>query len=80
MDGPKQPTFERLNSILCEYKMGRVTPSKNGPLTYEVCADLCQEELQNANRWSHELKKKYHPMIRSALRLVCKDKKEEWFA
>ena len=76
----KQPTFEQLNSILCEYKSGRLHPSFDGDVSYKVCAEMCEEESEDVDSWTTEQKRVRQPMIVSALRLTYKDKKEEWFS
>ena len=40
----KQPTFDELNSVVCEYKSGRLRPSFDGNVTYKICAEMCEEE------------------------------------
>ena len=76
----KQPTFEQLNSILCEYKAGRVCPTFDGNISLQLCAELCEEEANEIDGWSAEEKITRHPMIISALRITYKDKKDEWFS
>ena len=84
--GAKQPTFEGLNSILCEYKKSKgsddhtFVPSFEGPITFTVCAEMADEEADDINEWSYQQKIDRRPMIISALRLVYNDKKEEWFS
>ena len=84
--GAKQPTFEGLNSVLCEYKKCKENgddsfkPSYEGPLTFEVCAEMADEEATDIDGWSYQQKIERRPMIVSALRLVYKNKKEEWFS
>ena len=85
-NAPKQPTFEGLNSVLCEYKKskdnndGSFQPSYEGPLTFTVCAEMADEEAQDIEEWSLQQKIERRPMIVSALRLVYKNKKEDWFS
>ena len=76
----KLPTFEQLNSILCEYKSGRLRPSFDGNVSYKVCAEMCEEESDDIDTWTPDQKRSRQPMIISALRLAYKDKKEEWFS
>ena len=76
----KQPTFEQLNSILCEYKAGRVCPTFDGNISFQLCAELCEEEADEIDGWSAEEKLARRPMIISALRITYKDKREEWFS
>ena len=76
----KQPTFEDLNSVLCEYKSGRLRPSFDGNISYKICAEMCEEEADDIDAWTIDDKRTRQPMIVSALRMTYKDKKEEWFS
>ena len=76
----KQPTFEQLNSVLCEYKSGRLCPSFDGDISFKICAEMCEEEADEIDSWTVHDKRERQPMIISALRLTYKDKKEEWFS
>ena len=84
--GSKQPTFEGLNSVLCEYKKskdngdGSFQPTYEGPLTFTVCAEMADDEANDIDEWSYQQKIERRPMIVSALRLVYKNKKEAWFS
>ena len=75
----KLPTFEDLNSVLCEYKVGRLTPTFDGDISFEVCAELAEEEVEAMSRWNIHERKLRNPMIMSALRLIYADKPNSWF-
>ena len=77
--GAKKPTFHQLNSILCEYKDGNISPSFDGEFPYKICAEMCTEEADDILNWSPIQKQQRRPMIISALRLTYKDKRDEWF-
>ena len=42
--GAKQPTFEGLNSILCEYKLKNIKPDFDSNVSFQVCAEVCEAE------------------------------------
>ena len=65
----KDTLYEGLNSVVCAYKSGNLTPNEKG-LTYELCAELCREEREASKKWSAKEKKGYKPMIHSALKLI----------
>ena len=71
--------YEGLNSILCAYKSGKVTPSTDGNITFKMVAELCEEDAINASKWSKHSIVQRHPMVLSALRLVYPNKKDSWF-
>ena len=84
---PARPTpakgreFEMLHSVLCAYKDDSNTEMVPGSpdLPYELCAELCRDEVDAISRWSKAEKSRFHPAIISALHLVYKNKKPEWF-
>ena len=75
----KKPLYTGLNSVLCAYKAGDIEPSTTGNITFEMVAELCEEDAAHAAKWSKADIQARHPMIISALRLVYKDKKDDWF-
>ena len=84
MDNPiaKQPEnlYESLHSILVAYKTGKVNPkAPKSPLTFAICADLCEDEVKAAKEWNKATKKRLHPAIISVLRIVFPDKRPDWF-
>ena len=75
----KQPTFEDLNSVICEYKMQRIKPSFDGDISFKICAELAEEEAHFITKWNIHEKKHRMPMIISALRLLYDKKPNTWF-
>ena len=73
------PLYQKLNSILCEYKAGRITPEFRGEISLEICAEMCEEEADDVDRWTADMKKTRRPMIISALQLTYPAKPREWF-
>ena len=78
---PKEREFEMLHSVLCAYKDDSNTDMVPGSpdLPFELCAELCRDEVEAISRWSKAEKARFHPAIISALHLVYKNKKPEWF-
>ena len=80
----KAKAFEDLSSILCAYKdknrpaSEKVIPGSTD-LPFNVCADLCRDEVEAISTWSNVELARFHPAILSALRLVYPNKKAEWF-
>ena len=75
----KLPTFEDLNSIVTECEMGRVKPSFDGDITFNLCAEMCEEESGQVDAWTSEEKVQRHPMILSALRKLYPRKPDSWY-
>ena len=73
--------FEQLHSILCAYKddSNPMTVPGSPELPFELCAELCRDEAAAITSWSAAEKARFHPAIVSALHLVYKNKKPEWF-
>ena len=78
-ESAKLPTFEDLNSIVCECAMDRVKPTHKGDITFDLCAELCDEEIEEMDKWGNDQKKRCHPMIISALRMLFPKKSDSWF-
>ena len=78
-----QKAYKGLNSILCAYKDPEdkeVNPrDASTEITFEMCAELCQEEIADTLQWSTSEIAARHHMIISALKLVYKDKNPTWF-
>ena len=81
---PRAKAFEDLSSILCAYKdkdrpaSEKIVPG-SADLPFNVCADLCRDEVQAIHSWSNAELARFHPAILSALRVVYPNKKAEWF-
>ena len=79
----KDEAYKGLHSILCAYKdksNKEVDPrDESNEITFEVCAELCEEETAETAKWSQSEIVNRHPMIISALKLVYKDKNRKWF-
>lgn len=73
--------FEVLSSVLCAYKdESNTTVVPGSPsLPYDVCADLCRDEVKSIKKWNKQEKARFHPAIISALHIVYKNKKPTWF-
>ena len=65
--------------MLCEYKVGRLVPSYEGDISFEVCAELAEEEVTAMRQWNSTERKERMPMVISALRLIYVDKPNSWF-
>ena len=79
---PKGREFEMLHSVLCAYKDDSNTDMVPGSpdLPFELCAELlCRDKVEAISRWSKAEKARFHPVVISALHLVYKNKKPEWF-
>jgi hypothetical protein len=78
---PKCHKFRGLNSILCSYKLKEVNPKdpKQKNITFEICADVCKDEMKMIKKWDDATKAYYHPMILSALKVVFQNKIDEWY-
>ena len=76
----KDKAYKGLDSILCAYKDNEINPKdKASELTFEICAKTCVSEIAQTMRWSDAEINDRHHMIISALKMVYKDKKAEWF-
>ena len=71
--------YEELNSILCEYKAGKIEPTYEDPVSLEICVELYEEEADDITSWTYEEKKARRPMTVSVLRLTYPRKTNEWF-
>lgn len=73
-----------IQCYICEYKKENSTfaPSLDGPIPipFTVAAEMCTDEADNIDERSYQQKIDRRPMIISALRLIYKNKKEEWFS
>ena len=74
----KPKLFLQLNSLLCAYKDGKVKPG-SAELPFDICAELCKEEAQAVSLWDSATRKRFHPHIISALRVVYPNKVDSWF-
>ena len=75
----KLPTFEDLNSIVCECAMDRVKPSHKVDITFVLCVEMCDEEIEELDKWDNDQKKRCYPMIISALRMLFPKKGDSWY-
>jgi len=71
--------FEQISSVLCAYKDGKLVPGPDH-IPYDICAELCKDEVSLVLGWSSAEKVKFRPAVVSALRLVYPHKKEAWFS
>ena len=76
----KDKAYEGLHSTLCAYKAGIIDPRSSKDITFEICAEMVEDEIEDARRWQRAQKVEYHPMIISALKLTYKDKDPQWFS
>ena len=77
--GKRDEAYKGLDSILCLYKEKKVDPRRSSEITFELCAELCTEEIEETGKWTTQQKLDRHKMILSALKLVYKDKEAKWF-
>ena len=64
--------FQQLNSVVCAYKQLLIDPRdpKEKNFTFNVCAKMCDEEVEDLAKWSPSDKVRYYPAIISALHIV----------
>ena len=75
---PRIPTsYAGLNSVVCAFKEGGFTPGKDG-MTFELCAELVHDEVQDIKGWTKSQRAEHHEMIFSALELVYPGKTKKW--
>ena len=72
-------SYKGLDSILCLYKERKIDPRKSSDITFDLCAEMCSEEMDETAKWTTQQKADRHKMILSALKLVYKDKDPAWF-
>ena len=75
----KDKAYEGLHSTLCAYKAGVIDPRNSKDITFEICAEMIEDEIEETRRWQRPEKVKYHAMIISALKLTYKEKDPQWF-
>ena len=59
--------------------MGRVKPSFGGDITFDLCAEMCEDESEQVDAWTKEEQVQRHPMIISALRKLYPRKPDSWY-
>ena len=81
--GSKLPTFEGLNSIVCacgRRDSERIEPTYDGEINFMICTEMCNEEIEELDKWTPEQKAQRRPMILSALRMLYPRKPDRWFS
>ena len=83
--GPERATvcqkFQQLNSVVCAYKQKLINPKdpKDVNFTFGVCAEMCEQEVEDMSRWNLADKIRLFPAIISAIHIVYPNKTEEWY-
>ena len=71
------PLYASLESIVCAYREGGFHPGV-GNMTFAICVELVEDEIQKVDTWERSQTKKFQPAIISALKLIYPKRGSRW--